>query len=194
MFESFRRYLKDNARLTPKEQELIESLSISKVIKKKQFLLRAGDVCRHHTFICKGCMKLYRTGNEGAEHIIKFAVEDWWISDRESLLSGEPAESYIVALEDTGVLQWTNEQFENLYKAVPAFDALFKRLVSKALDAAQNRVYSSISKTAEEKYVLFNQRYPGLIARVPLHMIASYLGLTRETLTRIRHRYRNEKM
>lgn len=103
-------------------------------------------------------------------------------------MSGEPSDSYIVALEDTDVLQWTNAEFERLLKEVPEFDALFKRLISKALDASQDRVFGNISYTAEEKYRAFLEKHPGLMGRVPLHMIAAYLGVTRETLTRLRSR------
>jgi len=186
MVAAFRQYLQSKGTFSDKEMEFIDSLARKRTVKKKQFILRADEVCRYHTFICKGCMKLYRLGETGEEHIIKFAVEDWWISDRQSLLSGEPSDSYIVALEDTDVLHWTNAEFEQLQREIPAFDAMFRRLVSKALDASQQRVFSNISFTAEEKYNTFLTKYPGLIGRVPLHMIAAYLGVTRETLTRLR--------
>lgn len=136
MPDAFSRYLQNQGTFTPEELNLIESLGKARTVKKKQLILRAGEVCHYHTFICKGCMKLYRINDAGEEHIIKFAVEDWWVSDRESLLTGAPAESYIMALEDTEVLQWTNYQFERLYNEVPEFDALFKRLVSNALNAS----------------------------------------------------------
>lgn len=194
MSEAFRQYLNNNSGLSEAGIQTIASLAATAIVKKRQYLLRAGEVCRHHSFITKGCMKLYRLADDGTEHIIKFAVEGWWVSDRESLLSGRPAESYIAALEDTEVLQWTNPQFEDLFHTLPAFDALFKRLVSRALDASQNRIYATISGTADERYRQFLKRYPGLIGRVPLHLIASYLGLTRETLTRIRQAARSEKM
>jgi CRP-like cAMP-binding protein len=194
MSNALRQYLNDNASLTEAELQTIESLASPAVIKKRQHLLRAGDICRHHTFIIKGCMKVYRLADDGSEHVIKFAAENWWANDRESLLSGRPSDSYIAALEDTEVLQWTNPQFEHLFQTLPAFDALFKRLVSRALDASQNRIYTTISGTADERYRHFLQRYPDLIGRIPLHLIASYLGLTRETLTRIRQAERAEKM
>jgi len=186
MFEDLRRYLNHKGSFTDAELLEIEHLAIHKVLKKRQFLLRAGDVCRYHTFICKGCVKLYKLDQDGKEHIVKFGVEDWWVSDRESLLSGKPGECYIETLEVTEVLQWTNENFEELFRTVPPFDLLFKKLVSNALAAQSHRVYTSISATAEEKYVDFVKNYPTLPSRIPLHMIAAFLGVTRETLTRIR--------
>src|ERR1700744_1546477 len=114
MFNNLRKYLNARGSFTEADLQNIERLAIVKVIKKGQFLLRAGDVCRYHTFISKGCVKLYRLEESGKEHIVKFGIEDWWVSDRESLLSGSPGESYIEALEHTEVLQWTNDNFEAL--------------------------------------------------------------------------------
>jgi CRP-like cAMP-binding protein len=191
MSDTFRQYLQAKAAFLPAELDHITALATVKAIKKKQYILRAGEICYYHTFICEGCMKLYRLDDGGQEHILKFGMENWWISDRDSLLSGKPSDCYITALEDTHVLQWTNAQFEQLYKDVPAFDTLFKQLVSNALTAIQQRVYAHISETAEQKYQAFLKNYPGLVGRIPLHMIASYLGLTRETLTRLRNPIRS---
>jgi CRP/FNR family transcriptional regulator len=191
MFDELRRYLNENGNFTEAEMLEIERLAIPKFFKKGQFILRAGEVCRYHTFIRVGCVKVYRLDESGREHIVKFGTEKWWVSDRESLLSGKPGESYIETLE-TEVLQWSNDNFEALFKSVPAFDDMFKILMSKALTAQSNRVYTSISSTAEEKYNDFVKKYPTLPSRVPLNMIAAFLGVTRETLTRIRRQSYNK--
>lgn len=187
MFEVFRHYLSEKASFTERDLQLIESLAIPKKIRKRQFLLQEGDVCRYHTFITRGCMRMYTINEQGAEHIIKFAVEGWWVSDRESLLNGTPATMNIDAIEDTQVLQWTNDNFEYLFQQIPEFDKLFKKLVSRALEASTQRINMLISGRAEEKLAGFIKLYPDLLNRVPQQMIASFLGITRETLSRVRN-------
>ncbi|HEY4289878.1 MAG TPA: Crp/Fnr family transcriptional regulator [Puia sp.] len=189
MYRPLREYLKNKATLSENEIERIEFLAIPKQVRRKQLLLREGDVCRHHTFICEGIMRLYRTDAKANEHILKFAVEGWWVSDRESLMSGEPAKSNIEALEKTQVLQWTKENFDLLCREIPAFRAMYDQLLAKAIEAIHNRVFDNISMSAEEKYMHFIKKYPDILNRVPLHMVASYLGITRETLTRVRNHF-----
>jgi CRP-like cAMP-binding protein len=120
---------------------------------------------------------------------MRFATENWWISDRESYTESTPSKSNIDALEDSEVLLWSKENFDNLIKTIPGLNSFFERLLAKSFNANQNRIYTHISQTAEEKYNDFIRKYPDLFARIPLHMIASYLGVTRETLSRIRIKY-----
>lgn len=187
MYNAFRNYLSGKTNLKEDEIQIIESLATLKKIRKKQFLLKEGDVNRFHTFILNGCMRIYTLNNHGAEHIIKFAVEDWWVSDRESLLHGTPATMNIDAIEDTDVLQWSNDNMELLFSQIPEFDRLFKKLLSKALNASTERINILISCSAEERLEAFIKKYPDVLNRVPQHMIASFLGITRETLSRVRN-------
>jgi CRP-like cAMP-binding protein len=113
-------------------------------------------------------------------------VENWWATDQESLLSGQPSRYNIEATEDTTVIVLKNDDFERLRREVPPFDKVINALVLRTFMAAQSRVHSAISYSAEEKYREFLQKYPGLVQRIPQHMVASYLGLTAETLSRIR--------
>jgi CRP-like cAMP-binding protein len=186
MFERLKKYLDGRAALTADELARVQALAVPRFYRKKQYLLKEGEVCRLHTFVCQGCLRIFRVGPDGADHIIKFAVEDWWVSDQESLLSGQPAVSNIDALEDSEVLQWTRENYDLLLAEIPAFRTFYNQMMARALEASTNRIYENISLTAEERYHQFIRRYPGTFNRVPLYMVASYLGVARETLTRIR--------
>jgi len=131
MFDSFKRYISNKAKLTNQELDKIQSLSIEKKFRKKQYLLQAGDICKHHTFIVKGCMRLYRISNKGVEHVIRFAIEEWWMGDKESLNTGQPSRSNIDALEDSEVLMWTKENHQILLDEIPAFNVFFRTCTGK---------------------------------------------------------------
>jgi CRP-like cAMP-binding protein len=186
MFDIFQKYITEKASLTDQEIEKLRTFSIHRKLHKRQFILREGEVCRHNCFVAKGCLRSYRIGEDGTEYIMRFAVENWWISDRESLNEGTPSKSNIDALEDSEVFLWTKEDFDHLMKEIPALSIFSERLLAKSFNSIQNRMFAQISQSAEEKYNSFIQSYPDLFKRVPLHMIASYLGVTRETLSRIR--------
>jgi CRP-like cAMP-binding protein len=186
MVEPFRNYLTAKAAFTNAELEQLEAAATVKKLKRRDFLLRKGDVCRHMAFVVRGCLRLYRTDEAAEEHILRFAIENWWITDAESFRTGLPAQGAIEALEDTQVLLWSKENFERLKSEIPAFNALEGQLGSRHLDAQVNRLYASISHSAEERYHEFVKAFPDFYQRIPLHMIASYLGVSRETLSRIR--------
>lgn len=187
MFSVFEKYLRDKIILTENDIRAMRATAIEKKIRKHQFLLQEGDVSRYKSFVTKGLLKSYRVSNTGEEHILLFAPEHWWIGDMESYNTGQPSLLNIDAIEDSEVIMWTKENFEELLHTIPSWNALREKLVMRSFDASQNRIYSNISRTAEEKYNIFLETYPHIASRVPLHMIASYLGVARETLTRIRN-------
>jgi len=193
MFENFAQYLKKNASLTDNEIEQFRAKTITKKLRKRQYLLQEGDICHYNSFVAKGCMRLYRVGDNGAEHILRFAVENWWIADYESYNSGEPAKNNVDALEDSELILIRKSDLDDLVKAIPNFQRFKERLDARSFDASQNRILSNISDTAEKRYENFIKKYPDFFNRVPLHMIASYLGLTRETLSRIRSNYAKQE-
>jgi CRP-like cAMP-binding protein len=186
MFAVFEQYLQSKASFTPAEIEQIKAASVVRTLRKRQYLLQAGDVWQSNAFVASGCLRTYSVDAKGLEHIIGFAVENWWATDQESLLSGLPSRYNIEATEDTTVIVLKNDDFERLRREVPPFDKVINALVLRTFMAAQSRVHSAISYSAEEKYREFLQKYPGLVQRIPQHMVASYLGLTAETLSRIR--------
>ena len=189
MFETFEKYLKENADLTAIEIDAVRAVSIEKKIRKRQYLLQEGDVCHYNCFIVSGCLRLYRVGEDGAEHILRFGVENWWISDQESYNTGNPSKSNIDALENCEVILIDKVSFVHLMMTIPRFRSFIDRLKARSFDASQNRIMINISSTAEKKYQNFMTSFSDIFYRVPLHMIASYLGVSRETLSRIRAQF-----
>lgn len=186
VLDFFETYIKANYAFSDEEIASIKSFAISRRLKKKQYLLRPGEVCRFHTFVCSGCLRSYRLGSDGAEHILSFSPHNHWISDQVSLVTGAPSIDYIDALEDSDIVQVSNDNFKNLLRNIPNFDALHTKITTDDSYRSRDRIYMMISHQAEERYRHFIRLYPQLYHRIPLFMIASYLGVTRETLTRIR--------
>ncbi|MDP9079484.1 MAG: Crp/Fnr family transcriptional regulator [Bacteroidota bacterium] len=186
MFEAFEIYLKEKAGLDAEEINAVRAVSIEKKVRKRQYLLQEGDVCHYNCFIVKGCLRMYTVGEDGIEHMLRFAVENWWISDRESYNNGSPSKCNIDALENCEVILIDKPDFTHLLTTIPRLKNFIDGLLARSYDAIQNRVIGAISYTTEEKYNNFITRFPDIFNRVPLHMIASYLGVSRETLSRIR--------
>jgi len=186
MFSSLATYLSEKGNLTNDELRLVEEVTMPKKIRKHQYLLQEGDVSNYIGFVVKGCFRLYSVGKNGEEHIMRFAIENWWISDFDSFQSGLPSKYNIDALEDGELLMIRKEKWAALIETIPNFKKLIDKLTAKNYEVHQNRILSNISETAAEKYDNFMRTYPMIYDRIPLHMIASYLGLSRETLSRVR--------
>jgi CRP-like cAMP-binding protein len=133
---------------------------------------------------------MYRAGADGALHILRFAIENWWICEMESVDLGQPSKNTIQALEASEILHWKKEDLDALCLQLPAFGALCHQLTTRNQHMNQQRIFANLSFTAEEKYQDFLTTYPEIFNRVPLHMIASYLGMTRKTISRIRAGHR----
>lgn len=170
------------------EREFFLSLLKPKVLKRRKVYLRQGTVCKHVAFVVKGALKSYKVDEEGKEHILNFALRDWWIADLYSLISGKPAVLNIETIEESEVLLLAHEDQEMLYTKIPKFERFFRILVENALVASQQRLIDNMSLTAEERYLDFIHKYPSIPVLVPQHNIASYLGITPEFLSKIRSR------
>lgn len=186
MFDLFRKYLIDKTNLTEHDFELIESLCTLKIIRKKQYLLQSGDVWKYDAFICRGLLKMYYLDTKGQEHIMQFAPENYWIGDRESMATELPSKYNIDAIEESEILLIKKNDFEMLRKTIPAFNDFVSQTIKKNVQALQERIHSNIILTTEEKYQNFIKQFPAITNRIPQHMIASYLGISAETLSRIR--------
>jgi CRP-like cAMP-binding protein len=186
MVEIFVKYLTDRASFTEDDLAKIAAVTVTKKLKRRQYLLHEGQICQYHAFVVSGLLRLYRVGSDATEHILRFTGENWWVSDYESFQSGLPAKGNIDALEDSQLLLWSRENWEMLRREIPAFDALQTKLMGRAIDAQADRLHAAISYSAEEKYHAFLRSFPDFHNRVPLHMVASYLGVSRETLSRVR--------
>ena len=193
MYNVFQKYMDCKIVLSPEQSDWIRSLSVVKKLRKHQYLLQEGDICKQHAFVTKGCLRSYSVDKDDVEHIVKFAIEHWWIADRDSLLSGEPAKLNIDAVEDSEAVLISKEDFDMICQQIPAFNDMVNNILQSAYTASQNRVLASISLSACEKYEHFLQRYPDFALRIPQGMIASYLGISPETLSRVRNQVMSRK-
>jgi CRP-like cAMP-binding protein len=190
MHEAFFQYIKGytSIPLAENEVELIKKSFVPKKLRKRQFFLQEGEVCKYTAFIIKGAMRQYRVDDVGEEHIIKLYIENWWATDRESLMNQTPSKYFIDAWEDTEALLLTKAAKINLIDSIPALSEWIRVLDANFAIATQKRLDAAISLTSEERYHDLEETYPEFLQRFPQHIIASYLGINRETLSRIRGR------
>lgn len=186
MFKVFKKYINEKASLSEDDFNKIVSFASIKKLRKRQFLLQEGDVWHYHAFVCSGFVRTYSVDDKGTEHIMNFSPENYWTGDRESLTHETPSNYNIEALENTEILLIKKSDFEMLCKEIPAFNNLVNNILHKSFLSSQNRIHSNISLSSEDKYENFLQKFPSIANRVPQHMIASYIGISPETLSRIR--------
>ncbi|PKV51533.1 CRP-like cAMP-binding protein [Aquimarina sp. MAR_2010_214] len=172
--------------LDDEEQKLFTSLLSTKKYKRKEMLLRNGEVAKHELFIVNGCVKNYTIDNNGFEHISMFAIEDWWTGDMASFTTGTPTIFNIEALEDTEVSQILKPDLELLFDKIPKFEKFFRILYQRSLTTYIERNNQNISFTAEERYLTFIKKYPKFEQRISQKNIAFYLGITPEFLSVLR--------
>lgn len=193
MFEVLFSKVEEKIQLDDSEKDICKSLFIPKKLRKRQYILQQDDICKNLIFVEKGLLRSYSVDEKGNEHILQFAPEGWWIADVYSFFTSESSKYNIDAIEDSELLLITNIALEQLYERVPKFERYFRILTQNNMIAMQKRVMSELSSNAEEKYLNLIASYPDIVARVPQHMIASYLGLTPESLSRIRKRIAYER-
>lgn len=186
MFDILISHIQNKVSLTKEEKTELQSFFSVKKLKKKQYLLQEGDVCKCLSFVNKGLLKSYFTDEKGGENINMFAFEGWWISDFKSFINQEKAVLNIDAVEETELLMITLEDYDKLMLKIPVMDRYFRILYQNSLVTKDYRLIASNSYTAEEKYLQLVQKNPEMIKRVPHNLIASYLGLAPETISRIR--------
>lgn len=182
LIDYFEKYLP----LNEEEKSFVEEIFKERRIKRKQFILQEGNICKHNTFVLEGCFRMYMVDQNGKEHNLQFAIENWWIGDIGSFHSDKPSRLNIEAIENSVVLQVKKEDQLNLFVNYPKFNRIFRVLAENALVSQQNRILQNISSTAEERYIDFVERYPSFFNRISNVQIASYLGVTPEFLSAIR--------
>ena len=178
---------------TDAEFDYFKALFIQKKLRKRQYFLQEGDICRYQAFVGQGLLRSYTVDEKGSEHILQFASEGWWIADLSSYLTGEPSFLTMDALEDSTLYLLSKPSWEEAMAKIPRLEHYFRIIIQNNLIATQKRLLQSLTESAESKYNRFLHTYPDCINRMPQHMIASYLGITRETLSRVRRQLADRK-
>lgn len=180
------KHLNDYLPLDSQEIEELKARAKTRSIKRRQFILQDGDVCRHYNFVAQGCFKMYYVDTKGNEHNIQFGAENDWITDIGSFHSEKPSKLYIEAIEPSHIVQIEKPDLLFFYTNHPKFNRTFRVIMEDKFVELQNRLLQNISFTAQEKYLNFLQYYSNLSTRLPNTQIASYLGITPEFLSKIR--------
>lgn len=185
-FDVLRTYLEARASFTDEEFAFLRERFIPTTLPAGEFLQRAGDVPKHGAFVATGCLRSYVIDANGKEHIIQFAPETWWLADAASLMTGAPSQYFFDAVEDSELLLIDPPSQQLLVDQVPSYAAAFRTGLQKHNAAKDQRIVTTLTTTAEERYLEFIDRYPSLAQRVPQWMMASYLGVSPETVSRVR--------
>ena len=186
MFQEIDQHIGRCAPISATELDIFHSKLKYKVFKKKSLLLQQGEICKFEAYIIKGCVKKYYLDQDGNEVILQFAVEDWWVSDIGSFYEQKPSNLFIETLEDTEVLLIDFESKQSLFEEIPHLERVFRIMLQRAYSVLESRFYSTVAHSAETRYLEFLKKYPSIPQRVPQQLIASYLGITPESLSRIK--------
>jgi CRP-like cAMP-binding protein len=186
--ESILKNIAKHISLTKEEKEFFVSFLHYKKYAKGEILLNYGEVSKQQYFVISGCLRNYSIDEYGKEHVMMFAQADWWTSDMYSYVTGLPAENIIDALIDTEVFEIRKEDMEKVYERIPKFERFFRILFQNAIVNNTKRISSTMSVSAEERYMAFIKQYPVIYKEIPLKHIASYLGISPEFLSKIRNK------
>lgn len=187
-FEIFKTSLLSRIKFSDDELDKIYSKAVNRKFKKGQYILHADAAVQKTNFIIKGAAIAYFIDADGAEHVIQFAIEGWWISDLYSYLKAEPSILNVIAIEDVELLQFDARDMQNLYEEIPALSKYFLTITQNAFLNFQLRVLQNHSLSAEQRYIEFIKMYPKIELRFAQKHIASYLGMSAEFLSKIKKR------
>jgi len=186
MFSALIAHMQKHISLSPEEEEVLAAAITLQPVKKKEHLLRAGEVCNHNYFIVKGCFRMYLITNKGVEQVIQFGIENWWITEYNSFKSGLPSGFYIQATEPSEVVAISRKAQGELYQKLPQLEKYFRLVAEKAYAAQLTRIHYIFNLTGEEQYRMMAKKYPEFVQRIPQYMLASFLGITPEFLSMLR--------
>ena len=181
-------YFKRHIELTDEDVQFLNSIVKVTKVKKRQFIVQPDFVCKYRTYVVSGTFRAYLIGKEGKEHTIAFAIDDWWISDYNSYIFQQPATLFVEALEDSIIIQLDYNAEQLLKESHSKFEKFFRIITERSFAFLQKRMLSALSKTAEERYEEFIEKYPIILNRVPQNALASYLGMSSEFLSKIRNK------
>ncbi|WP_299382224.1 Crp/Fnr family transcriptional regulator [uncultured Lacinutrix sp.] len=186
-------YINKIVTLTEEEETYFTSKLVYRKYLKGQYILQQGDVSNKICFIVSGCVKMFYVDDLGQEHILMFGVENWWTSDLGSFVSQAPSDFNVQCIEDTELIQVSHNIIEDTYSKIPKLERCFRIIVEKAYVASQKRIVRNFSMSAKDRYLVFNESYPEIEQRIPQYMVASYLGITKEFLSKIKSQIATEK-
>lgn len=186
-------YIKKSVSLTDEEAEIFAAAFREVKIKKRQFIVQPNFIVKNRNYVLNGAFRAYVVDDNGQDSTIAFAIEDWWITDYNSYILQKPATMFVVALEDSTILEISYEKEEQLKKDNHKFETFFRIRAERTAAFMQQRIISNLTQTAEERFESFVQKYPLIVQRVPQYALASYLGMTTEFLSRIRNKRTHKK-
>lgn len=186
-------YINKFVTLTDEEGQVFSACFKEVKIKKRQFIVQPDFTARYRNYVLQGAFRAYVVSDEGQEHTITFAIDDWWITDYNSYIFQQPATMFVVALEDSVIFQIDYEKEQALKSSNHKFETFFRIIAERGLAFQQRRVISNLTQTAEKRYENFVTKYPQIVQRVPQYALASYLGMTTEFLSRIRNKRVSKK-
>ncbi|TYB72694.1 Crp/Fnr family transcriptional regulator [Bizionia gelidisalsuginis] len=179
-------YIRKHVTLSEEEEVFLCSKIDYRKYLKGQYILQQGDISTTQCFILSGCTKMFFVDNDGQEHIVMFSIEDWWTSDLGSFVSQTPSDFNVQCLEASEVIQFPYETIESLFEGIPKLERFFRKIIEQAFVASQKRIIQNFSLSAKERYQLFHSKYPQIEQRIPQYMLASYLGFTKEFLSKVK--------
>jgi CRP-like cAMP-binding protein len=187
-FLEIKKYVSRYIQLTEEEEAYFVSLLKVTKVKKKQFIVQPEFTCKYRSYIVQGAIRGYLVDKKSQEHTIAIGIEDWWIADYYSYINQLPATLFVEALEDSLLIQIDYQAEQLLMETNPKFERFFRLITERSYAYLQKRMLSNLSKTAEERYEEFIEKYPSIALRVPQYALASYLGFTTEFLSKIRNK------
>ena len=183
---SFLNYINNYIDLTEKEIAFLRSNTNYKKYLKGHYIVQQGAVCKHTNFIISGCTKNFYVDQQGQEHIVTFAIENWWSADLSSFITQTPSDFNVKCIEATEVIQFTYQNQDEIFQNIPKMETLFRKLLEKALVSSQKRIVNNFSLSAKDQYLYFKKQFSTIEQRVPQYMVASYLGISKEFLSKIK--------
>jgi len=185
-YSSFLNYINNYIDLSEKEIAFLRSNTNYKKYLKGHYIVQQGAVCKHTNFIISGCTKNFYVDQQGQEHIVTFAIENWWSADLSSFITQTPSDFNVKCIEATEVIQFTYQNQDEIFQNIPKMETLFRKLLEKALVSSQKRIVNNFSLSAKDQYLYFKKQFSTIEQRVPQYMVASYLGITKEFLSKIK--------